>query len=430
MKEKILLVQVAALGYNLFTAKNGAKTFDGLEINPIEGLFPALTCPVQATLRTATLPSLHGIIANGFFVKEFLRPFFWEQSSSLIKAERIWKSFRAKGGKVAEMFIQQSLGSENDIVLSPAPIHKHHGGMILNCFSKPAELNKRLKKVLGKEFPLQSYWGPFAGEASSLWIVAAVKSVVKNEKPDLLYTYIPHLDYDLQRFGPDSKQATAAFKFVKKCLISLLSTAKNENYKVIIFGDYPITPAKKVIYPNKILKAAGLFKTRNVRGMQYPDLFTSVAFAVVDHQIAHVHIFDSKEARRVRGTFEKTGVIAEIIDGKNGESGIENERSGDLVLLAEKGSWFDYRWWDKKKEAPEYASHVDIHNKPGYDPCELFRSINPFKIGNNPDKVRGTHGRNDKDDPVFYMSDIELPGKPGSLLDLSKSIQKLLDTDN
>jgi predicted AlkP superfamily pyrophosphatase or phosphodiesterase len=425
MKEKILLVQIAAGGYNFFAKNLGGVKLDSLEIKPIRGFFPALTCPVQAAIRTAKPASSNGIVGNGFFSTDFRKPLFWEQNSGLIKGERIWEKFRAQGGTVAQLFIQQSLGTDSDYFLSPAPIHKHHGGMIMECLSDPPELYERLESELGL-FPLNNYWGPFASEKSSEWIVKAVTSVMENEKPDFLYTYIPHLDYDLQRSGPGSREASKAFITVKARIEELLAASKKEDYRIILFGDYSMLPVDDVIFPNKMLETAGLFATRNIRGMLYPNFYTSSAFAVADHQVAHVHVFDPEKMHEVRLLFEKIAGIDEILDGKKAE-GISNERSGELVLVAKKNSWFDYRWWDTKKEAPEYAPHVDIHNKPGYDPCELFKGLNPFKTGQDPQAIKGSHGRVDADEPVLYSSNIEFAPEPKDLLELAECVKNILD---
>ena len=51
------------------------------------------------------------------------------------------------------------------------------------------------------------------------------------------------------------------------------------------------------------------------------------------------------------------------------ELGVALER---LVLVAEPDAWFAYPFWLDDRHAPDYARTVDIHRKPGYDPCELF----------------------------------------------------------
>ncbi len=429
MKTKILLLQIAALGYNFLKQNLDGQKLCHLPVKPIQGLFPALTCTVQATMRTALPPSEHGLVGNGFFFKEQWKPLFWEQSSRLIQGGRIWERFRSSGGTVGQMFIQQSLGPESDLVLSPAPIHKHHGGMILDCFSEPPSLNQRLKKELGGVFPLHHYWGPLASKKSSQWIIRALMSVMGKEKPDFLYSYLPHLDYVLQRYGPYAEKSKKGFREMHSFLEEVLRAAKEQNYRVIVFGDYPITPADKVIFPNRILHKAGLFKTRSIKEKQYPNFYTSATFCMVDHQVAHLYIFEPSRMEEIKKLMENTAGIDMVLDRPaQGKLGLDHPRSGELVLVAEPGGWFDYRWWEEKKYGPDFATHIDIHNKPGYDPGELFWGWPPPSVSQNPSRIKGTHGRVDKDKCIFYASNVDLPGAPETLLGLAKSIKELLDT--
>lgn len=427
MKQKILLLQIAGLGYNFLVKNlNGRKLYH-LDIKPIQGLFPSLTCTVQATIRTASLPAQHGIVGNGFLFKEQWKPLFWEQSNRLIERPPIWNDFRSRGGKVAQMFIQQSLGPGSDMILSPAPIHKHRG-VIMDCISEPPDLHIRIKREIGGAFPLHRYWGPMASIKSSQWIAKAIVYVMGSERPDLLYAYLPHLDYALQRWGPDSNDGKKAFDEVYSLIDNLLCTAKEANYQVIVFGDYPVTPAHNVVFPNIILRKAGLLKTRYTRGMHYPNFYMSTAFCIVDHQIAHVYVLNQDLVEDVKSLFDQVPHIDKVLYGsQKADADIDHHRSGELILVASEGAWFDYRWWADIKEAPEYAFHVDIHNKPGYDPCELFWGWLPF-ISQDPMKIKGTHGRADKKEPVFYASDVELPGAPRSLMELSVSLKNLLNS--
>lgn len=428
MDEKILLVQIAAAGYQFVIRNLGGSTLHNLRVKPLQALFPALTCVVQATMRTASLPAEHGIVGNGFFFREQWKPLFWEQSSRLVQGTRIWEKFRSKGGRVAQMFIQQSLGPDSDLLLSPAPIHKHHGGMILDCISEPPSLNKRLHKELGSVFPLQHYWGPTASKKSSRWIARAVIRVMEEDGPDFLYAYLPHLDYDLQRSGPDSPAGREAFTELASLLAELLKAAGSRKYRVIFFGDYPIGEARGVIFPNRALRRAGLFETRDIKGRHYPNYYTSAAFCMVDHQIAHLYLFEPGRLEEARALTAGLAGVDRVLDrAAQAEVGLDHPRSGELVLVAEPGYWFDYRWWEENREAPDFASHVDIHNKPGYDPGELFFGWPPWSVSQNPGRIRGTHGRTDESEPVFYASDLELPDNPENLLELAGSIKKLLN---
>jgi predicted AlkP superfamily pyrophosphatase or phosphodiesterase len=424
---KLLLLQVAGLGYNLLKESMGDPMFGGLAARPVAGLFPALTCPVQATMRTAAPPSRHGIVGNGFLIRELGRPLFWEQNGRLVEGPRIWEGLRRRGGTVGQLFIQQSLGPDCDILYSPAPIHKHHGGMILSCIGRPDGLCERLGRELGV-FPLRSYWGPLASVHSTRWIIEAIGNVLDHEEPDLLYSYLPHLDYVLQRCGPDAPRARRECRQLDSTVRQLIDHAKGRGYHVVFFGDYPITRATGVIQPNRVLKDNGWLAFRNVRGMLYPYLFGSSAFCVADHQIAHVYIWDRQVAPAVRRAMEGLEGVDKVLEGPaKATASVEHPRSGEIILVARPGYWFDYRWWDRSRQAPDYATHVDIHNKPGYDPCELFFGWPPPSVTQNPLRVRGTHGRLDEAEPVFYASDLEIPGGPQSLLELSAGIKTLLE---
>jgi len=426
MERKILLLQVAGLGYNFLAQSLGKAELGGLAVARMAGMFPALTCPVQATMRTAVPASGHGIVANGFFSTELWKPLFWEQSSRLVQGPRIWDDLRQRGGAVGQLFIQQSLGVDADVVYSPAPVHKHHGGMILDSIALPEELGTRLHRELGV-FPLQSYWGPLASIRSSRWIAAATESVMAHERPELLYSYIPHLDYAMQRYGPDSNAARRACRQLDSIIARLVAESGRQGYDTIIFGDYPITAATGVVSPNRTLRQRGWFRTRRVKRMLYPHLPGSHAFCVVDHQIAHVHVWDKAVMQAVRESLQALEGVDRVLDGPaKAEAGVEHPRSGDFVLVAKRGYWFDYRWWNSPREAPDYATHVDIHNKPGYDPCELFFGWPPPRISQNPSRVRGTHGRLDVDEPVACASNIELPDNPRTLLELAHSVKILL----
>jgi len=297
---------------------------------------------------------------------------------------------------------QQSLGKDSDLVLSPAPIHKHHGGMIQDFYARPAGLYNELCAELKSKFNLMNYWGPMTSLKSTRWIADATVNIIndKEKAPELLLTYLPHLDYDLQRFGPsDKKRAAKIFAETESMIEQLYNAAVENGYEVAVFGDYAITDAKDVVYPNKILRDADLFQIREVKDMWYPDLYSSDAFAMVDHQVAHIYIEDDSKIGQVRSLFENMKGVRRVMD----HSEMDHLRSGELILEAEDGFWFAYQWWDNAKNAPDYATHVDIHNKPGFDPCELFMSLwPPMSITQDNSKIGGTHGIADPEIAPIY----------------------------
>lgn len=368
---KKLNVIAAGLGWSVLE-RNSARSIAGMTFEPAESVFPAVTCVAQATARTGLKSSEHGMISNGVWFEELQKPMFWEQSAKLVKGPRVWDALRASGGKVGLYFLQQSLGESVDAVISPAPIHKHGGGMMMSSYVKPAGDCEMLHRRLGR-FPLHRYWGPFAspkvGRACIDWFEAATESC----DVDVAYLYLPTLDYAAQKHGPGSRADMAAFAELKSQLERLAALCDRRGVELAVTGDYDITPVTAPpLEPNAVLRREGFFRTRSVGGRAYPDFYSSGAFAVCDHEFCFI-------VGERRGEAVKTLLAT-------GDYVLGESVSSDYpVLLAKEGSWCSYRWWKSRSEAPDYASHVDIHNKPGYDPTEL----NFFNGGN----VKGTHGR-------------------------------------
>ncbi|HHU14878.1 MAG: alkaline phosphatase family protein [Kiritimatiellae bacterium] len=404
--KKLLVIQVAALGH-AWAERHGVRTVAGLPLRPLAPVFPALTCTAQATLRTGLTPAAHGMVANGFFDPTLRRASFWEQSSALVQGPRIWQAFRDRGGTVGMTFFQQSLGESVDLVFSPAPIHKHSGGMIMGCYGQPSGLEARLTAHAGSAFRLSQYWGPLASVKASEWITEAIAGLLAEpDAPDLLFTYLPGLDYDLQRFGPDHPRSLRALKTVHAELERLFAVAAANDYEVAAFGDYAITPVTGApVFPNRALRATGLMAVRDVRGMLYPDFYQSRAFAVVDHQVALVSVLDPSALPRAAEVLGALEGVAQVLD-KAGQAalGVDHPRAGELLLVASPGYWFAYPWWDTAREAPDYAGHVDIHSKPGFDPCELFFDRLPFRTCQDRTRIRGTHGLAGPDCETAFVS--------------------------
>ena len=432
-QRKMLVVSVAALGHELVKT-HGTGSWQGGEFAAAESVFPAVTCTAQATFRTASLPGKHGMVCNGLYHRSLRKSMFWEQSSALVQGPRIWDDFRAAGHTVGIMFWQQSLGESADLVLSPAPIHKHHGGMIMDCLARPADLYTRLKQEFGP-FKLRNYWGPMAHAKVGGWIAGATAFVMSDPEtsPDLLLTYLPTLDYDLQRYGPSGQPAAKVVRIVMAQLELLRRVAESNGYEMVVFGDYAITQTDHearggaAVFPNRELAASGLMVTRYIQGMQYPNLHDSHAFAMVDHEVAHVYVRCPEDVQIAAELMGKLDGVAEVLDRQQQvERGIAHENSGELVLVAAEGRWFAYPWWTEPSQAPDYASHIDIHNKPGFDPCELNFQWFPPGISQDTTRISGTHGLAGASRPIAWWASTDLPGTPGSLIELAAAVKESL----
>ncbi|HUT32309.1 MAG TPA: alkaline phosphatase family protein [Planctomycetota bacterium] len=430
MPKRLLIVQVAGLGYEFFLRQNGGEMWEGLRFCPAASVLPALTCPVQASFRTAAPPAQHGMVFNGVWSRELRRPMFWEQSSALVAGPRIWDGLREAGRRVGLLFWQQSLGEDVDVLLSPAPIHKHHGGMIEDVYSRPPGLYGELIRRVGKAFKLMSYWGPLASAKSSQWIAAATSAVMGMPEvaPDLLLAYLPHPDYALLRHGPSSRQAARALAEAMALASFLRERAGQEGYELLVFGDYAFADVSRPVYPNRLLRERGLMATRDVRGRLYPDFHTSRAFAVVDHEVAHVYIRDPADVPAVAEAFRQMEGVDGVLTGEAlAAAGIAHPNSGEVVLVAAEGCWLAYPWWTERRERPDYATHVDIHSKPGFDPCELFFGWPPpFAISTDATRVKGSHGRVGKGREVAWAASFDLGTAPSDLIALARAVQSAM----
>ena len=372
---KKLTVIAAGLGWHLLE-RRGRTSIAGLRFEPRPSVFPAVTCVAQASLRTGLSPFEHGMLSNGVWLDDLQKPSFWEQSAKLVKGPRIWS--RDSG----VFFFQQSLGEDVKLLVSPAPIHKHGGGMVMSCYTKPTEMSGELQRRFGT-FPLWRYWGPLASPKVGRKCIDWFEAMTDAHDVDEGYLYLPTLDYAAQKYGPDSPQDCAALDEFVRQVERLVALCEKRGCALSVTGDYEITPVTlPPVRPNVTLRQTGLFRTRSVAGMAYPDFYQSTAFALCDHEFCILYGPDSDKARDLLlATGEYEMPDTSTLQPFN-SSTLQPDRT---ILLAKQGGWCEYKWWTDKREAPDFASHVDIHNKPGFDPAELFL----FCRGT----VRGTHGR-------------------------------------
>ncbi|WP_134768740.1 nucleotide pyrophosphatase/phosphodiesterase family protein [Nocardioides sp. 1609] len=393
-------------------------------------VLPAVTCSVQSTFLTGLLPRDHGIVGNGWYFRDLGEVLLWRQHNALVQGEKLWDVIRRDrpGYKVANVCWWYAMGADVDSTVTPRPVYHADGRKSPDCWTWPPELHDRLTDKLGP-FPLFTYWGPTAAIPSSRWIVEAARELMPEH--DLTLVYVPHLDYDLQRFGPDSEQAAQAARDVDEVLTPLLDDAERTGTTVVLLSEYGITKASRPVDVNRLLRREGLLHVHHNATGELLDPWTSRAFAVADHQVAHVYVKDPADLPRVRALCEALDGVDQVLDREGqAEVGLDHERAGELVLVAEPDAWFTYYYWLDDALAPDFAKAVEIHKKPGYDPAELFfdpqdplvkaragLTLVRKKVGLryamsvvplDPAPVSGSHGRlpsRPEDGPVLLCSD-------------------------
>lgn len=381
----------------------------------IQPVIPAVTCTAQATYLTGKLPKDHGIVANGWYFRELNEVWLWRQSNKLIQSPKIWDIAKQRDPafSCANTFWWYAMATDADITLTPRPLYCTNGLKLPDCYTYPLDIREDLTKKLGT-FPLFQFWGPATHIKSSEWIADAAIHVEENYQPKLQLVYLPHLDYCLQKFGPDGDVAQD-LRDIDRVVGKLLDFFQGRGHRVIILSEYGIVPVSKPVHPNRILRDANMLSLKVDLGKEYLDFSSCAAFAMSDHQICHVYVQDLKRLGEIKALFEKQPGVTHVLDesGKR-EMGLDHERSGDLILLAEENAWFTYYYWNDDNNAPDFANCVEIHKKPGYDPCELFlnpqlrfpklavasrliKKILGFRymmdvIATDPDLVKGAHG--------------------------------------
>jgi len=377
---------------------------------PLTPVLPAVTCSVQASMLTGKGVEEHGIVANGWYYRDIAEVRLWARSGHLIQAPPVWEAARQRDPSVtcANLFWRHAAYTTADHILIERPIYRADGRKMQDCYSNHGDLRDELQNELGP-FPLFRFWGPFADITSSRWIADATRKVYQKYQPTLTLTYLPHLDYPLQKLGPDHPDTPGHVRQIDDVAGDLIDYLRGQGVTPIVVSEYGIEAVDRPIEINRALRKADLLAIREECGGEHLDYGECRAFAVADHQVAHVYLHESwqgDEAKRA----EVEQLCRELPGVETVHRG-EHARAGDFVLEAESGAWFTYDWWLDAAKAPDFATTIDIHRKPGYDPRELYCAASKLKLfkklaGNklglrqrfdivplDPRMVKGSHGR-------------------------------------
>lgn len=404
-------------------------------VRPLATVLPAVTCSVQSSLVTGTLPREHGCVANGWYFRDLAEIWFWRQSNHLVAGEKIWDAAARRDSTFtcATLFWWYNMYSSATWSVTPRPLYPADGRKLPDVYSTPLALRDELQQKLGT-FPLFSFWGPATDISATKWIADSARHVYDTRRPTLTLVYLPHLDYVLQRVGPDDPRVAHDLREIDAICGELIAHVRRDGTRVIVLSEYGITPVRDAIHVNRALRTAGLLTVKEELGREMLDAGASEAFAVSDHQLAHVYVRRPERLPEVHRLLADLDGVDRVLDaeGKRAAS-LDHPRSGELVAIAKADRWFSYYFWLDDARAPDYARTVDIHRKPGYDPVELF--IDPalwlphLKVGWTLAKkaagfrylmdvipldttlVRGSHGRLTDDPtagPLFASSEADL----------------------
>ncbi len=349
---------------------------------PLQPVLPAVTCSAQSTILTGAAPSEHGVVANGWYDRERAEVAFWKQANGLVSGEMVWDAARARDPRAtsANLFWWFNMYGSATYSVTPRPAYPADGRKIPDCYAHPAELRDRLQAEIGT-FPLFRFWGPKADIKSTRWIVESALRVLAWHRPTMTFVYLPHLDYALQKLGPGHASIPKEVKRVDAEAGRLIDAFRGEGYGVVALSEYGITPVVGAVFPNRLLREAGLVSFRRDATGELLDAGASRAFAVCDHQVAHVYCESTADAGSAAAALNDQAGIARVLRGEEiAAAGLAHARAGELVIVSDHDRWFAHDWWQSEQDAPDYQRTVDIHRKPGYDPRELFFDKSKFLL--------------------------------------------------
>lgn len=404
----------------------------GRTVQSFPPVFPALTCPAQSTYITGLPPEGHSCVANGWYSRRMSEPQFWKQSNALVQGPRLWEELKRRFGNeftCAKLFWWYNMYSSADWTITPRPMYPADGRKVFDIYTQPMPLREQIKRDLG-EFPFHTFWGPKSGMAATEWIARSAQWIEQQHHPHLSLVYLPYLDYDLQRYGPEAPESIASIVRMGEMLANLVDFYERHGVEVILLSEYGISDVGTPVAVNRLLRDQGWLAIKSELGRDMLDCGASKAFAIADHQIAQIYINDPSVAGELKALLDSHPDIEQVIlNSPAGQSPETADRLADITAVARQGAWFSYYFWTDDDKAPDYARCVDIHRKPGYDPAEMFideRIRFPMaraalfllkkKLGLRAllqltplhgRQVRGSHGRNrvpEHEQPVFISS--------------------------
>jgi Type I phosphodiesterase / nucleotide pyrophosphatase len=414
---------------------------------PLAPGFPAVTCPVQATLTTGALPAAHGIVANGLYDRGSHHLEMWISPDGVHRAPRLWDRLKATRPdlRTAAWFLLQSKHATADLVCLPAPKHNPDGTETMWCHTNPEPLYASLRDTLG-DFPLHKFWGPIAGIESSQWIARSFLEASRANPPHFATVYLPHLDYAAQRTGPDSPPAYAACgeldAEIAKLIDGFEAIVGRDRLTVLVVGEYQIRPVSHTLFPNRVLREAGLLNVIETADGELLDMVGSRAWAVADHQVSDVYLQDGADQQlvdTVASLFRGRAGVARVLSGADlVTAGLttsvppdKESRCGDLVIESTSESWQSYFYWLDDAKAPRFARTIDIHRKPGYDPLELHidrTKLPQISIPLDVSLVKGSHGAIDPASPyetIFIASRAGLANGPLAMHEIAGIVMRI-----
>ncbi|MDR2940805.1 MAG: ectonucleotide pyrophosphatase/phosphodiesterase [Clostridiales bacterium] len=241
-------------------------------VNEVSSVFVSNTYVAHASIVTGVLPKKHKVIENFVFDPGNLKP-DWNWFESCIKTDNLFRAANRNKLKVASLLWP---------VTAKAPV-KYNIPEILPR-GKETQLMASLKNG-PKLFQLEmifKYGRLLRGvrqPALDNFAFACLLDVIKNKKPDLIFSHFTDVDTNDHMYGPHSKESYDAVdrhaERLEKLFKNLEKNKLLEKTTMLIFGDHSCLESQKEYCPNEILKQLGMADFKGHKLRSYSAWFKS-----------------------------------------------------------------------------------------------------------------------------------------------------------
>ena len=262
--------------------------------------------PARCSRRSSpgSLPREHGIVGNGWYFRDLAEVWFWRQSNRLVAGEKIWDAARRRDPALhlrQALLVVQHVQHAPTSSVTPRPMYPADGRKLPDVYTQPAELRDELQREARASSRSSSFWGPSADIASSRWIADCARHVYDDTRPTLTLVYLPHLDYDLQRLGPErpARSRDDLARGRRGLRRADRRTSRRDGARVVVLSEYGITAGRRRgPHQPRAPRGRAARGPRRARPRACSTPARREAFAVADHQVAHVYV---RRPERVAG---------------------------------------------------------------------------------------------------------------------------------
>lgn len=313
------------------------------KIATIRSTLPCVERTMQATYLTGKYPSGHGIVGNGWYFRNECVIRMNPSATPLVQAPKLWEIAQRENPDFtcACLFWHLTRYATCRYWLT------REGS------AHPTAWGKALKRALG----------PCSQDIN--WLAKAILWVIKHDSPTLLLASFEGFAQLLERYRHSDSRVHHALMTLDRTLMGLIENLEEAGIQVILLSDHGVTEVKGEIPLNRFLREKGLLEIQNDGHREVLDPGLSRAFAVTDHQIAHIYLNDPGLRWKVWHILEGIEGIAHLLDEpEKNQNHLHHPRAGDIIAVCQGDRWF----------IPDFSERIrGVPPLPGFTPEQKRR---------------------------------------------------------